>query len=191
LGILGDKEFENKGVVYCSTCDAPMFGGKDVVVVGGGNAALESAIDLQKYANKIYVLVRSDKIRGDALLYEQAQKGGKTEFLFNCEPREIQGSNFMEKVLYYDKSAGQMKELAASGLFVNVGWVPATGFLNGTVELSDYKEIKINPHTNETSVKGIFAAGDCTDLKYKQIIIACGEGAKAALSAYEYTIKLK
>ena len=186
LNVSGEKEFENKGVVYCSTCDAPLFGGKTVVVAGGGNSGLNSAFDLLKYAVKIYVMENSGKLIGDEFLQEKLKKSGKVEFMTGVEIKEIKGVDFMEEVVYLDKKSGEEKALNVQGLFVNVGWVPATGFLKDFVKLNDYKEIIIDPKTNETSVKGVFASGDVTDVKYKQCVIAAGEGAKAALSAYEY-----
>lgn len=186
LNIPGEKEFENKGVVYCSTCDAPLFGDKTVVVAGGGNSGLNSAFDLLKYAVKIYVMESGEKLIGDEFLQEKLKVSSKVEFMTGVEIKEIKGNNFMEKIIYLDKKSGQVKEMSAQGIFVNVGWAPATGFLKDFVKLNDYGEIIINPKTNETSVKGVFASGDVTDIKYKQCVIAAGEGAKAALSAYDY-----
>ncbi|MBI4692317.1 MAG: FAD-dependent oxidoreductase [Candidatus Terrybacteria bacterium] len=192
LGIPGEKEFENKGVVFCTTCDAPLFGGKNVAVVGGGNSGLNSALDLVKYANKIYVLEFGPKIIGDELLQEKLRQSGKVEFIVNADPKEIKGTNFVEKIIYKDKSAnrrtGKEKELLVGGVFINIGWIPATDFLKGFIDLNEEREIVINPKTNETSVPGVFAAGDVTDVKYKQCVIAAGEGAKAALSAYNYLV---
>ena len=114
-------------------------------------------------------------------------KGGViVYFIINAEIKEIKGTNFVEKIIYLDKNNGQTKELAAQGIFVNVGWSPSSAFVKGFVEMNEYDEIIINPKTNETSVKGVFASGDVTDVKYKQCVIAAGEGAKAALSAYDY-----
>lgn len=186
LNIPGEKEFENKGVVYCSTCDAPLFGGKTVVVAGGGNSGLNSAYDLLKYAVRIYIIESAAAIKGDEFLQEKLKASGKVIFMANCDIKEIAGTAFVEKVVYLDKNSGQNKEIAAQGIFVNVGWAPATGFLKDFVKLNDYGEIIIDPKTNQTSVSGVFAAGDATDVKYKQCVIAAGEGAKAALSAYEY-----
>jgi len=188
LDIPGVKEFKNKGVSFCTTCDAPFFEGKNVVVIGGGNSALNAALDLVKYANKIYVLARGPKIKGDELLQEKAKQSGKVEFLVNAELKEIEGSAFVEKIIYKDKEEGKEKELEVAGVFINIGWMPATGFLRGLLNLNDAGEIIINPRTNETSVPGIFAAGDVTDIKYKQCVIAAGEGAKAALSAANYLV---
>ncbi len=186
LDIPGVKKFENKGVSFCTTCDAPFFEGKNVAVIGGGNSALNAALDLVKYANKIYVLARGPKIKGDELLQEKAKQSGKVEFLVNTELKEIGGSAFVEKIIYKDKEEEKEKELEVAGVFINIGWMPATGFLDNLVELNKEGEIIIDSKTNATSVKGIFAAGDVTDVKYKQCVIAAGEGAKAALSAANY-----
>lgn len=186
LDIPGAKKFENKGVSFCTTCDAPFFEGKNVAVIGGGNSALNAVLDLVKYANKIYVLARGPKIKGDELLQEKAKQSGKVEFLVNAELKEIEGNAFVEKIIYKDKKTGDEKELKVGGVFVNIGWVPATEFLKDFVDLNKEREIIINSRTNETSVKGIFAAGDVTDIRYKQCVIAAGEGAKAALSAANY-----
>ena len=186
LSVPGEKEFENKGVVYCSTCDAPLFGGKTVVVAGGGNSGLNSAFDLLKYAIKIYVMESDTKIRGDEFLQEKLKASGKVEFIIGAEIKEIKGSAFMEKIIYLDKKNSQTKELSAQGIFVNVGWSPSSAFVKDFLETNEYGEIIIDPKTNETSVDGVFASGDVTDAKYKQCVIAAGEGAKAALSAYDY-----
>src|SRR3989338_3485466 len=186
LNVPGEKEFENKGVVYCSTCDAPLFGDKTVVVAGGGNSGLNSTFDLLKYAIKIYVMESEAKRRGDEFLQEKLKASGKVEFITNADIKEIKGTNFVEKIIYLDKNNGQTKELAAQGIFVNIGWAPSSVFVKGFLETNEYGEIMINPRTNETSVKGVFASGDVTDVKYKQCVIAASEGAKAALSAYDY-----
>mgnify|MGYP001560239340 CR=1 FL=1 len=189
LNVPGEKEFENRGVVYCSTCDAPLFGGKTVVVAGGGNSGLNSAYDLLKYANNIYVMESDGKIRGDEFLQERLKMSGKVEFITGAEIKEIKGNGFMEKIVYFDKKSGQTKELAAQGIFVNIGWSPAVGFLKDFVKLNDYGEVIVDLKTNQTSVPGVFASGDVTDIKYKQCVIAASEGAKAALSAYDYLKK--
>ncbi len=193
LGVPGERELENKGVSFCSICDAPLYGGRDVAVVGGGNSGLESAMDLTKYANKIYVLEFSDKILGDESTREKLTRTGKVEFITDADVLEIKGNTLVEKIIYKDKKTGEVKELPVGGVFVNIGWVPATSFLssegNGFVELNDRGEVVIDHKTTETSVKGVYAAGDVSDVKYKQCVIAAGEGAKAALSAYEYLMK--
>lgn len=186
LNVVGEKEFENKGVVYCSTCDAPLFGGKDVVVAGGGNSGLGSAFDLLKYANKIFVMESMDKIKGDELLQEKLKASGKVVFMTSVDIKEIKGSKFLEEIIYLDKKTGEEKTLKAQGLFVSIGWSPSSSFVKGFVDRNEYDEIIINQKTNETSVKGVFASGDVTDIKYKQCVIAASEGAKATLSAYDY-----
>ena len=186
LSIPGEKKFENKGVVYCSICDAPLFGGKDVVVAGSGNSGLGSAFDLLKYANKIYIIGRAEKVKGDEFLQEKLKKYDKVVFITSADVKEIKGSDFVEEVVYLDKKSGKEKSLKAQGVFVNIGWLPSSSFLKNFVKLNEYGEIIVDPKTNETSIKGVFAAGDVTDVKYKQCVIAAGEGAKAALSAYDY-----
>jgi len=189
LGIPGEKEFENKGVSFCPTCDAPLFGGKDVAVIGSGNSGLESANDLLKYANKIYVLEYGVNIKGDPATVEALKKTGKVEFILRAETKEIQGGNFVEKLIYRDLTDNDTNEIKVEGVFVNIGWVPATNFLNGFVKLNNYGEVEIDHKTTQASVPGVYAAGDVSDTLYKQCVIAAGEGAKAALSAYNYILE--
>lgn len=189
LNVPGEKEFENKGVSSCTICDAPLFSGKEVVVIGGGNSALESATDLTQYATKITILTRGDKFRGDELTIEKLKKTGKVEFIFNAQVKEIKGTNFVEKIIYEDSVSRETREVNAGGVFVNIGWIPATGFLNGLVELNGYGETVVDPKTFETSINGIYAAGDVTDTIYKQNVIAAAQGATATLSAYNYLTK--
>ena len=186
LNVQGEKEFENRGVVYCSTCDAPLFGGKDVVVAGGGNSGLGSAFDLLKYANNIFVMESMDKLKGDELLQEKLKVSGKVTFMTSVDIKEIKGSKFLEEIIYLDKKTGEEKTIKSQGLFVSIGWSPSSAFVKGFVDMNEYEEIVINQKTNETSMKGVFASGDVTDVKYKQCVIAAGEGAKAALSVYDY-----
>lgn len=188
LGVPGEKEFENKGVSFCSICDAPLFSKKNVAVIGGGNSGLESATDLIRYANKVYVLECGPKILGDETTQEKLRRTEKVEFVTSAEVKEIKGDNFVEKIIYKNKETDEEKEISVGGVFVNIGWVPATKFLDGFVKLNDNGEIITDPKTNKASIEGVFAAGDCTDIKYKQCIVAAGEGAKAALSAYDYLI---
>ncbi|HJN62125.1 MAG TPA: FAD-dependent oxidoreductase [Candidatus Parcubacteria bacterium] len=191
LGVPGGEDFESKGVSYCSICDAPLFQDKDVVVVGGGNAGLDSARDLAKYANKIYVLEFGPRIIGDMATQEELKKRGKVEFIVMAQAKEIKGDKFVKALLYEDRNTKEKKELKIQGVFVNVGNVTSTDFIKGFLELNPVKEIIINHKTNQTSIEGVFAAGDCTDVSFKQIIIACGEGAKAALSVNKYLTQNK
>jgi len=186
LNVPGAKEFEGKGVSFCTICDAPLFSGKSVAIVGGGNAALISAMDLTPYAEKIYVLQHRERFIGDEILQEKLRKSQKVELITNAETSEIKGKEFVEKIIYEDLASGEKKELAVGGVFVNIGYIPNTSFVKNFLKLNEQSEIIIDPWTNETSVKGIFAAGDATNIPYKQYIVASGEGAKAALSAYHY-----
>lgn len=182
----GEKEFTGKGVTYCSICDAPLFGGKNVAVIGGGNAGFEAAIDLLSYANKIYILEFENKMRGDEFTREKLEKSGKVEFITNAKIVEIKGDKFVNALIYEDKVSGKQKELKIEGVFINVGQIPNTDFLKGFLELNKFNEIIINNKTGETSVHGVFAAGDVTDIPFKQCVVAAGQGAAAALSAHKY-----
>lgn len=189
LNVPGEKEFKAKGVSYCTTCDAPIFTGKDVVVIGSGNAGLESALDLAKYANKIYVLEITDKLFGDECLQEKLRQTEKIKIITKAKVKEIKGSNFVEKIIYENQQFQETKELNVQGVFINIGWLPATDFLKEFPKRNKTGEIMVNYKTMATSVNGIFAAGDVTDGIYKQIVIAASDGARAALSAYNYLFR--
>lgn len=189
LNVSGEADFAGKGVAYCATCDAPLFGGKTVAVVGGGNAGLEAAQDLTKYAEKIYLFIRGDKLRGDAVTQEAVRASPKVMLLFNSEIKEIHGERFVSGVKYLDKAAGAEKELKLAGVFVEIGSEPNSSFAKGLLNINEAGEIVVDHKTGETSVPGIFAAGDVTDGKYKQNNIAVGDAIKAALSAHEYIFR--
>jgi len=186
LGIPGEKEYEAKGVSYCSICDAPLFRDKDVAVIGGGNAGLDSARDLTKYAKKIYILEFGPKLIGDPATQEALKESGKVEFITMAQAKEVKGEKFVTGIVYEDRNTKEEKELKVQGIFVHIGTATSTEFAKGFLEINEANEIVIDHKTNQTSVDGVFAAGDCTDIPWKQIVIACGEGAKAALSAYKY-----
>lgn len=188
LKIPGEKEFIGKGVSFCTICDAPFFSGKDVAVIGSGNSGLESALDLLKYANKIYILESANRIRRDEYLCGKLKESGKAQFIVNARAKEIKGEKFVERLIYQDINDGKEKELDVQGIFINIGWLAATDFLTGFVELNEFGEIIVDCKTMKTSVEGIFAAGDVTDGIYKQSVMAAADGAKAALSAYNYLI---
>ncbi len=188
LNIPGEKEFKNKGVSFCSTCDATLFSGKNVAIIGGGNSGLEAAADLAKYASRIYILGLNSKIIGDKLLQEKLEQTGKVEFITSAAVQEIKGGKFVEKIIYKNLESNLIKEIAVNGVFVNIGWVPASDFLKDFVKMNKKGEVIINPATNETSMPGVFAAGDVTNNRYKQSVIAAADGAKAALSAYNYLL---
>ncbi len=176
-----------RGISYCATCDAPLYKNKIVAVVGAGNAGLEAVLLLAKYAKKIYLLVRSDQIRGDESLQTEIKKLPIVEIFYQTVVLEILGEKKVEKLKI--QRAGKEEILIVDGLFVEIGSIPSTYFAQGLVEFNDFNEIVID-RENKTSVEGIFAAGDVTDVKYKQIVIAAGEGAKAALSCANYLQKL-
>ena len=186
LGVPGEDEFYNKGVTYCATCDAPLFGGKTVAVVGGGNTGLDSALLLSKYADKVYVLESSDKMKGDQVTQDKLKESGLTELLTNAEMKEIKGKKFVNAIVYKDKTSGEEREMAVDGVFIAIGMIPNSDFLKGVCDLNQWGEAVINPRTNATSHVGVFAAGDVTDVSEKQTIIAAGEGAKAALQCYKW-----
>ncbi len=189
LKVPGEDKFLGKGVTYCSVCDTPLFKGKDVAVIGGGNAGLDAAMDLTKYANKIYVLEFMEKMLGDESTQEKLKTSGKAELITNAATKEIKGNKFVEVLVYEDKKTGKTKEIKVQGVFVEIGYVPSSGFIKDLVKFNKAGEIAINPKDNSTKTPGIFAAGDVTDVLYKQIVIAAAEGAKAALSVYNYLTK--
>lgn len=186
LNVWGEDEFTGKGVSYCAICDAPLFKNKDVAVIGGGNAGFEAARDLINYANKIYILEFSDKIKADPITVEQVKSSNKTEIILNAQVLEIRGDKFVEELIYRDLKSGINKSLKVEGVFVEIGSVPNTEMVKDLVKLNQKKEIIIDHKTCATSVPGIFAAGDITDVVYKQNNISIGDGIKAALSVYDY-----
>lgn len=191
LNIPGEDKFEGKGVVYCSTCDAPLFRQKTVAVVGGGNAGLEAVEDLLVYASKIYLFVRGEQIKGDALTFEKIQKSEKVEILYQAQPMEVQGEHFVTGLRYQDLKEQKEKILPVDGVFVEIGSIPNSEFAQGVVEMNERNEILIDHKTGATSVPGIFAAGDVTDELYKQNNISAGDSIKALLSAYNYLLRLE
>lgn len=189
LNVPGEQKFEGKGVVYCSTCDAPLFGGKTVAVVGGGNAGLEAVVDLFAYAEKIYLLVRSDTLKGDAVTQEEIKKNSKVEIIFNASTKEILGDKFVTGLKYEDLKTKETKELEIGGVFVEIGSVPNSEIVKDLVDLDQWGQVKIDSKHATTSCPGIFAAGDITDDPYKQNNISAGDAVKAALAAYNYLLK--
>lgn len=189
LGVPGEDKFEGRGVVYCSTCDAPLFKNKTVAVIGGGNAGLEAVIDLFPYAEKIYLIVRSDKIKADPIYIEMVEKSSKVEIIFNAETQEIFGEDFVSGIKYKDKLSGEIKELAVRGVFVEIGSVPNSDIVKGLVELNEYGAIVVDHKTFRTSCEGIWAAGDVTDTLYRQNNISAGDAIKALLNIYDYLNK--
>lgn len=191
LKVPGEDTFMGKGVSYCSTCDAPLFQDKTVVIVGGGNAGLETALDLENYSSKVYILEFTPHVKADEVLQDRAENSSKIEIITNAAVQEIKGTTFVEAIVYKNKATDGMKELKAQGVFVEIGSLPATAFIKDLVEFNQWGEIKTDPATCTTKTPGLFAAGDVTDIKHKQIVVAAAEGAKAALSTYDYLEKLK
>ncbi len=200
INIPGEEEFAGKGVSYCSLCDGPIFKDKVVAVVGGGNNGFESALFLSNYVKHIYILEYSDTIKADLDNQELVAGNKNIEVIKNAKILRIEGSKFVKSITYEDltKEAtadgeaspkGREKTLEVQGVFVEIGYSPSTSFVNDLVELNENKEIVFDPITLETKTKGLFSAGDCNVSKHKQIVMASGQGAVAALSAYEYIKK--
>ena len=191
LGIPGEAKFEGKGVVFCATCDAPLFQDKTVAVVGGGNAGLESVVDLSSYAKKIYLIVRGDILKGDQITQDEVKGNAKVEIIYGALPEEVLGDQFVTGLRYKDKNTNEVKGLAVDGIFVEIGAVPNSEIVKGLVETNQFGEVIIDHKTGATSKPGIFAAGDVTDEIYKQNNISVGDAVKAALSAYNYLLGKK
>ncbi len=185
LGIPGEKEFEGKGVVYCTTCDAPLFDGKTVAVVGGGNSALEGVIDLIHYASKIYLMVRSEVLRGDPITQEKIKSHPQVEILWNTVVEEIKGKDFVSGARMKNVKTGETKKIALDGVFVEIGIVPNSDFIKDLVQLNELGEIVVDHKTQATSVSGIWAVGDVSDVFYKQNNISAGDAVKAVLNIYD------
>jgi len=184
LEVPGEEKFRGRGVVYCSTCDAPLFKDKPVAVVGGGNAALLSVIDLLAYASKIYLLNRSEELRADPVLIDEVKKEPRVEIIFNAQVTEIIGDLMVEKLKYQNSKTGEIKELAVNGIFVQIGMKPNTDLVKDLVKTNEQDEIIVEALTGRTSAQGIWAAGDITKLPYKQISVAIGDGIRALLDIY-------
>lgn len=188
INVPGEKEFKNKGIAYCPHCDGPLFKDKEVVVIGGGNSGIEAAIDLAGLAKHIYVLEFLPELKADQVLQDKLYSLSNVTVITNAATKEITGSSHVEALTYTDRLTNEEHTLNVEGVFILIGLMPNTEWLSGTVELSDRGEILVDKH-GATNVDGIFAAGDCTDSAYKQIIISMGSGATAALGAFDYLIR--
>jgi alkyl hydroperoxide reductase subunit F len=186
LDVPGEEEFTGKGVVYCSTCDAPFFREKTAVVVGAGNSGLEACVDLFPYANKIYLFSNTDKLGGEEVLQEEVKNNKKVEIVYNAITKEILGENLVTGIRYENAETHETKELATDGVFVEIGMIPNTDLVKGLVHINEYGEIVIQHRTCQTSLEGMFAAGDATDTAFRQNNISAGQGCTAALSAYDF-----
>lgn len=188
LNVPGEDKLVGRGVTYCAVCDGPLFAGMKVAVIGGGNSALEAADDMLKIAEHIY-LVSLTQLTGDAVLVDRVKRGKNITMFLEHEVMEILGKNMVSGVRIRDLKSGEEKELDVSGVFVEIGLIPNSDLVKGLVELNQWGEIKVNCR-NETNIPGLFGAGDVTDVPEKQIAIAVGEGAKAALQAHRYLQRL-
>ncbi|HAZ10524.1 MAG: hypothetical protein A2047_02590 [Omnitrophica bacterium GWA2_41_15] len=187
LGVPGEKEYKNKGVAYCVTCDGPLFAEKDVAVVGGGNSALDAAIQMMNIANKVYLINITDVFMGDSIMQEKVRNNPKVTILHNTRVESITGDKFVKGINI--DTQGRKETLDVKGIFIEIGLMPNSWFAKG-LDKNEKNEIKVNC-ANETNVPGIFAAGDVTSVPEKQIVIAAGDGAKAALGAFRYLARLK
>jgi len=190
LNIPGEEEFNGKGVAYCSTCDAPLFRGKTVAVVGGGNSGLEAVVDLFPYAEKIYLLNWGEVPTGDASTLEELEKSDKTEIINMAETVEVVGDKLVTGIKYKDRNNEEIKELKLDGVFVEIGSMPNSEMAKDLLDINKFGEILVDHRNYKTSVEGIFAAGDVTDEIYKQNNIAVGDAITALLSAYNYILKI-
>jgi alkyl hydroperoxide reductase subunit F len=190
LGVPGEEEYRNKGVAYCPHCDGPLYKGKRVAVIGGGNSGVEAAIDLANIVGHVTLIEFDTALRADQVLQDKLRSFANVDIITNAQTTEVRGDG--EKVTgltYTDRASSQSREVALDGVFVQIGLVPNTEWLQDSgIALSKHGEIEIDDHA-ATNIAGVFAAGDCTTVPYKQIIIAMGEGSKAGLSAFDYLIR--
>ena len=190
MNVPGEQEYRNKGVTYCPHCDGPLFKGKRVAVIGGGNSGVEAAIDLAGVVGHVTVLEFDSKLRADEVLQRKLRSLPNVKVILSAQTTEVLGDD--KKVIgltYTDRHSGESHRVELEGVFVQIGLLPNTEWLKGTLKLSPRGEIEVDAR-GETSVPGVFAAGDVTTVPYKQIVIAMGEGAKASLSAFDYLIRL-
>jgi alkyl hydroperoxide reductase subunit F len=189
MNVPGEEQYRTKGVTYCPHCDGPLFKGKRVAVIGGGNSGIEAAIDLAGVVAHVTVLEFAPELKADAVLQRKLKSLPNVDVILNAQTTEVNGDGHkVTGITYKDRVGGEVKQIALEGIFVQIGLLPNTDWLKGTVELSKFGEIVVDAK-GHTSVPGVFAAGDCTTVPYKQIIIAAGAGATAALSAFDHLIR--
>ncbi|MCP3776019.1 alkyl hydroperoxide reductase subunit F [Paenibacillus sp. MZ04-78.2] len=188
VGVPGEAEFKNKGVAYCPHCDGPLFTGKHVAVIGGGNSGIEAAIDLAGIVKHVTVLEFMPELKADAVLQKRLYSLPNVTVFKNVQTKEITGTDKVNGISYIDRDSGAEHHVELQGVFVQIGLVPNTDWLADTVERTRFGEIAVDRH-GATNVPGVFAAGDCTNSPYKQIIISMGSGANAALGAFDYLIR--
>ncbi|WP_397475341.1 alkyl hydroperoxide reductase subunit F [Pusillimonas sp.] len=189
INVPGEQEYRNRGVAYCPHCDGPLFKGKDVAVIGGGNSGVEAAIDLAGLVRNVTLIEYGDALRADEVLQRKLRSLSNVKIIVSAQTTEIHGDGSKVTGLSYtDRNSGESQKVDLDGVFIQIGLVPNTEWLKGSIELSRYGEIEIDAR-GATSVPGVFAAGDATTVPYKQIVIAAGDGAKASLSAFDYLIR--
>jgi NADH-dependent peroxiredoxin subunit F len=188
VGVPGEAEFKNKGVAYCPHCDGPLFAGKRVAVIGGGNSGIEAAIDLAGIVKHVTVLEFAAELKADAVLQERLNSLPNVTVIKNAQTKEITGTDKVNGITYLDRETEEVKHIELEGIFVQIGLVPNTDWLGEGIERTRMGEIVVDKH-GATSIPGVFAAGDCTDSAYKQIIISMGSGATASLGAFDYLIR--
>jgi len=188
IGVPGEAEFRNKGVAYCPHCDGPIFEGKDVAVIGGGNSGVEAAIDLAGIVKHVTVIEFGEALNADSVLQDRLRSLDNVDIITNAQTKEITGTDQVNGLTYIDRATEEEHHIELAGVFVQIGLVPNTEWLEDTVERNRFGEITVSEN-NETNVPGVFAAGDCTTQTHKQIIISMGSGASASLNAFNYLIR--
>jgi alkyl hydroperoxide reductase subunit F len=188
LNVPGEEKLRGKGVTYCAICDGPLFAGESVAIIGGGNSALEAAYDMVEIAERVY-LVSQTPFTGDQILIDKVKNSGNLTVLLEHGVLEIKGESRVERIKVRDSKSKQERELEVSGIFIEIGLIPNSEPFNKIVRLNRLGEIEVNC-ANETGIPGLFAAGDVTNVPEKQIVVAAGEGAKAALQAHRYLQRL-
>ncbi|OUL99933.1 alkyl hydroperoxide reductase subunit F [Variovorax sp. JS1663] len=189
INVPGEQQYKNKGVAYCPHCDGPLFKGKRVAVIGGGNSGVEAAIDLAGIVGHVTLIEYDTQLRADAVLQRKLKSLANVDVVTNAQTTEITGDEQkVNGLVYKDRATGESRQVPLEGVFVQIGLVPNTDWLKGTIELSKHGEIVVDAK-GQTSVPGVFAAGDATTVPFKQIIIAAGDGAKAALGAFDHLIR--
>lgn len=190
LEVPGAKEFDNKGLTYCASCDGPLFADMDVAVVGGGNAGFDTAAQLLAYCKSVTLIARSD-FRADPMTVEKALNNKKFKAIQNADVVEVKGDSFVTGIVYKNRSTGATAELPVKGIFVEIGSIPNTDFVKDLVKRDEWNHIMVDPRTQRASCEGIWAAGDCTDGLYHQNNIAAGDAVKALEDIYLYIHRKK
>lgn len=185
LNIPGEDKFFGRGLSTCTTCDAPLFPNKETVVIGGGNSAVEGALELSRIAKKVYLIHRRDQFRADEVTVEKAKADPKIEIVLNAVPAEIKGEKFVKSLVIEDAKSKVKRELSVQGIFSEIGWETHTEMVKGLIETNPVGEIIIDAHCR-TKTAGLYACGDLTSIPYKQTVISAGHGAIAALEAYKF-----